>query len=111
MQPADDVKLPRRIVARGVRFREYFLEAPRVGAVFFRHPGERTEHAGVAQNADVRRIDVLIGGEGDAVAVPAPVGEVRETPERQQVVRCKKREAILARQSLALFYFRRDGDE
>src|SRR5258706_2831672 len=111
MQPADDVKLARRIVARGVRFREYFVEAPGVGAVLFRHPRERTEHARVAQNADVRRIDVLVCGKVHSVAIASSVCEVREVAEGEQVVRCKKREAILARQSLARFYLRRDGDE
>src|SRR6266566_2223748 len=103
MQPADDVKLARRVVARGVRFREYFLEAPRVGAVFLRHPGERTEHAGVAQNADIRRIDVLVCGKVHAVAVAPSVCEVREVAEGEQVVRGKQREAILACEPLALF--------
>src|SRR5437660_4535945 len=111
MEPAHDVKLARRVVARRVGFREYFLEAPRVGAVFFRHPGERTEHAGVAQNADVRRIDVLVGGEVDAVAIAPSVCEVREVAEGEQVVRGKQREAILAGEPLAAFDLGRNGCE
>src|SRR6266550_3032654 len=111
MQPADDVELARRIVARGVRFREYFVEAARVGAVFFRHPGERTEHAGVAQNADIRRIDVLVGGKVHAVAIAPRVGEVREVAEGEQVVRGKQREAVLACEPLAAFDLGSNGCE
>src|SRR5260221_9237012 len=111
MQPAHDVKLARGIVPRRVRLGEDLFETARVGAVFFRHPRERTEHARVAQNADVRRIDVLVCGKVHSVAIASSVCEVREVAEGEQVVRCKKREAILARQSLARFYLRRDGDE
>jgi len=69
------------------------------------------EDAGVPQNADVGRIDVLIRREVDAVAVPPPVGEIGEAADRQQVGRCKKREAILARQSLAAFDLVADRSE
>ena len=103
MEAADDVEFARRIVARGVRLGEDLVETARVGPVFFGHPRERAEHAGVAQDADIGRIDVLVGGEVDALAVLARVGEGRESPDCQQVVRCEKREAILARQPFAPF--------
>src|SRR5579859_4801740 len=103
MQAAHDMEFARRVIPRGVGFGEHFFQTPRVGAVFLRHPREGAEDAGVAQNADVGRIDVLVRREVDAVAVPPPVGEIGEAADRQQVRRCKKREAILARQSLAAF--------
>src|SRR5207245_2995623 len=103
MQATDNVELAGWIVARGIGLGEHLVQAARVRAVFFRHPREGAEHAGVAQDADIRRIDVLIGGEVDALAVLAHVRKVREATDGQEVVRCKKREAILARQPLAAF--------
>ncbi len=111
VQTAHDVELARRIVARGIRLDEHFLQAARVRAVFFGHPGERTEHAGIAKNADVGRIDVLICGKIDSMAVTPSVGEVGEVAEGEKVVRCEKREAILARESLAPFHFSGNGDQ
>src|SRR5216110_2328885 len=111
MQPTDDVKLARRIVARRIRLGEHLLQAARVGAVFFGHARKRTEHAGVAKDADVGRIDVLVGGKVHAIAIAPSVREVREVAEGEQIVRCKKREAILARESLAAFDLVRNGDE
>src|ERR1700716_1945395 len=91
------------IVPRRIRFGEYLVQAARVGAVFFRHTRERAEHAGVAQDADVGWIDVLIRREVDAVAVLPLVGDIGEPTDREQVRRSKKREAVLARQPLAPF--------
>src|SRR5439155_17030833 len=70
-----------------------------------------TEDAGVAQDADVGRIDVLIRREIHSIAITAPVGEIGELTDRQQVGRCKKREAILARQPFATLHFCGDGNE
>src|SRR6266850_3200838 len=103
MQSTHDMELTRWIVPRRVRFGEDLVQAAGVGAVFFRHAREGAEDAGVPQNADVGRIDVLVCGEVHSVAIASSVGEVREVAEGEQVVRCKKREAILARQSLAAF--------
>src|ERR1051326_967138 len=111
MQPTDDVELARRILARRVRLGEHVLEAARVGAVFLRHARERAEDAGVAQDADVGRIDVLVRREVDAIAVPAAVREIGEPADRQQVVRCEKREAILARQPLSPLDLLRDESQ
>src|SRR6266566_5420895 len=111
MQAAHDVKLTGRIVPRRVCLGEHFLQTPRVRAVLFRHAREGAEHAGVAQDADVGRIDVLIGREVDAVAVLPAIGEIGEAADRQQVARCKKREAILARESLAAFDLLGDRSE
>src|SRR6267378_3135162 len=101
MQAAHDMELARGVVARGVGFGKDFFQTARVGAGFLGHAGKGAEDAGVAQDADVGRIDVLVGGEVDALAVLADVGQVRHLSQRQQVVRCKKREAILAREPLA----------
>src|ERR1051325_5205467 len=111
MQPTDDVELARRILARRVRLGEHVLEAARVGAVFLRHARERAEDAGVAQDADVGRIDVLVRREVDAIPVPGAVREIGEPADRQQVVRCEKREAILARQPLSPLDLLRDESQ
>src|SRR5260370_26202547 len=84
VQTANDVELARRIVARGIRLDEHFLQAARVRAVFFGHPGERTEHAGIAKNADVGRIDVLICGKIDSMAVTPSVGELGDVSEGEK---------------------------
>src|ERR1700752_845574 len=74
MEPAHDVELARRILAGGVGLGKDFLEAARIRAVFLRHARERAEHARVAQDANVGRIDVLVRREVYAAAVPALVG-------------------------------------
>src|SRR3989442_4489648 len=111
MQAAHDVELARGIIPRGIRFGEHLVQAARVGAVFLRHAREGTEDAGVAQDADIGRIDVLIRREVNALAVPTSIGKVGQPTDGQQVVRCKKREAILARQPFATFNFRGDGNQ
>ena len=45
----------------------------------------RAEGAGVAQDADVGGVDVLVRGEGDAVAVLRAVGDIGEDAETDQV--------------------------
>jgi hypothetical protein len=52
---------------------EHLFERSGVRAVLLRNPRERAERAGIPQDADVRRIDVLIGGEEYAIAVAARV--------------------------------------
>ena len=111
VQAADDVEFSRRVFARRVGLREDFLEAAGIRAVFLRHAGKRTKHAGVAQNADVGRIDVLVGGEVNALAVVPPIGEIGKTADREQVGRSKKRETILACQTLRSLDLFRDWAE
>src|SRR5207247_10250521 len=77
--------------------------APLLQADFCLDTREVAVYAGVAPDADSRRIDLSIRGEKDALTVFARVGEVRDATDRQEVVRCEKREAILARQPLAAF--------
>src|SRR5574341_200818 len=103
MQAAHDVKLARGIFARRAGFGEDFLQAAGVGAVFLRHARERAEHAGIAQDADVGRIDVLVRRKVDTAAVTPLIGEVREPADGEEVGRSKKREAILAREPFAVF--------
>ena len=100
VQPADDVELARRVIVRGVRFGEHLLEAAGVGALFPRHPRERAEHARVAQDADVGRVDVLVRGEVDAVAVAAPVGQVAEAADGEEIAGVEEGEPIVAGEPL-----------
>ncbi len=101
MKAAHDVELARRHPARLLRLVVHLLERPRVRTLFLRHPGERAEHAGVPEDADVGRIDVLVGREQDAVAVPARVGEVRQAAEPEEIGRSVERHAVRGVQPLA----------
>src|SRR2546428_10403079 len=67
------VELARWVVARRVRLGENLVESARVGPLLLGHPRERAEHARVAEDADVRGVDVLIRGEEDPVAVAPAV--------------------------------------
>src|SRR5690242_28465 len=99
MQAAHDVKLAGGVVAGGFGLGEHFVERAGVRAVLPGHPRERTEHARVAQDAHVGGVDVLVGGEGDAVAVLATVRLVRQAADGEEVVRAEQRERVVARQA------------
>ncbi len=101
MQPAHDVELARRHAPRLLRLVEDLLQRAGVGALLLRHPGERAEDAGVPEDADVGGIDVLIGGEEDPVAVPAPVGVVGQGSQTEQVGGRVQSETVCRRESLA----------
>ena len=87
MEPAHDVELARRHAARLLRLVVDLLQRPGVRALLLRHAGERAEHAGVPKHADVRRVDVLIGGEEHAIAVPPGVGDLGQAAQAEQVGR------------------------
>ncbi|HXJ30399.1 MAG TPA: hypothetical protein VNG35_07150, partial [Gemmatimonadales bacterium] len=61
-------------------------------------------------DADVGWIEVLIGGEGDAVAVLALIGEICEPADGQQVRGVEEREPILAAEPLAPLDLAADRD-
>ncbi len=71
VQPAHDVEFAGRRALGARRLRQHLVERAGVGALLLRHPREGAEHARVAQHADVGGVDVLVGGEEDALAVPA----------------------------------------
>ena len=102
VEAADDVELARQAVARGRRFREHLLERVAIRAVFLRKARVRAEHARLAQDADVRRVDVLVGGERDAIAVLRAVHGVRERARRRGGPACgRATRALGVRESLA----------
>jgi len=75
---------------RRLRLGVHLIQSIVVSALFLRQPGERAEDAGLPQIADVRRVYVLIGGEGDHVAVLTTVGIVGEHPHSEQIRRCEE---------------------
>ena len=109
MQPTDDVELAGGHAARLLGLVEHFVQRAGVGALLLRHPREGAEHAGVPEDADVGRIDVLVGGEEHPVAVPAPVGGVGESPEAEQVGRLVERNALRGRKALTRRHLLGDG--
>src|SRR2546425_5048793 len=111
MQPAHDVELAGRVVARRVRFGEDLVEAAGVGTIFPRHARERAEHAGVAQHANVRRVEMLVRREEHAVAVAAAVREVAEPADGEEVVGLEQGQPVVARQPLAALDLLGDGLE
>ncbi len=78
IEAADDVELLRQAVAGRLGLGEDLLERVPVRAVFLRQPRIPAEDAGLPQDADVRRVDVLIRREGDDVAVLRAVHRVRQ---------------------------------
>src|SRR5712691_2448221 len=111
MQAADDVELARGVVAGGVGLGEHVVERAGVGARLRRHARERAEHARVTQHADVGGVDVLVGGEVDAVAVVAAVGEVGEAADREEVGRVEQRQRVVPGQPLAALDLVSEGSE
>ena len=62
------------------RFGEHLIERVAIRAFFLRQARVRAEDAGLPQDADVRRIDVLVRRERDAVAVLRAVHRVGQWP-------------------------------
>ena len=87
--------------SRVCRFGVDLLHRVAVRAVFFRQPRVRAEDAGLPQDADVRRIDVLVRGERDAVAVLRAIDRVGHVAEADQVGAGEQRDAVFRRQPLA----------
>ena len=88
-------------VARRLGLGQHLLQRVAIRALFLRQARVRAEHAGLPQDADVRRIDVLVGGEGDAVAVLRAVHRVGQCAEAEQVRRAEERDAVVVREPLA----------
>ena len=85
VQAADDMELAGRCPDGLRRFVIHLFQRPGVGPVFLRHAREGAEDAGLPQDADVGRIEVLIGGEEDPVAVLPAVGQVGQPPYAEEV--------------------------
>ena len=85
MQPADDVEFAGWGAAGLLGLLIDLRQRAGIGIRFFRGPRERTEHAGVPQHADVGRIEVLVGGEEDPVAVNPLIGERGELTQTQDI--------------------------
>src|SRR5690349_9397753 len=111
VQTPDDVEFAGRVVPGGVSFREYLIQLAGVRPLFLRHPGERAEDAGVAEDADVGGVQVLIGGEIDARPVPFSVHLVGQPADGEEVVRLEQGEGIVAGEPFAPVDFRGDGVE
>jgi len=79
------VELPRQPRRRGLGFGEHLVEGVVIGSLFLGQTRERAKRTVLPQVADVRRIDVLVGGEGHHVAVLAAIRVVGEQSDAQQI--------------------------
>jgi hypothetical protein len=111
VQTTDDVELPGGHPARLLGLVEHLLQRASVGAVLLRHPRKGAEHARVPENADIGRIDVLIGGEEHPVAVPPPVGEIRQGAKAEQIGGLVKSDPVGAGEALARAHLVGDGNQ
>jgi hypothetical protein len=111
VEPADDVELPRERRVRLIRLGQHLLQRVAVRTLLLGQARVRAEHAGLAQRADVGRVDVLVGGEGDAVAVHRAVAGVGQGAEAVQVRRPEQGDALVGRQALAALNLVGDGQE
>ena len=107
MQSTHDVKLVRSIGDCFFGGARDLVERHLVGAFLSLRAGERAELAPVL--ADVRRIDMAIHHEVDAIAVDASTCEVGHLTDAYEVVARVEGNAVLARQSLAAQDFGGDG--
>ncbi len=91
------------------RFGVDLVERVAIRAFLFRQARVRAEDARLPQDADVGRVDVLVGREGDAVAVLGPVHRVGHVADSEQVAALEERDAVHRRETLAALDLRRDG--
>src|SRR5215203_3661689 len=85
MKSADDVELASGHPGGASGLMEDLLERSRVCTLLLWHSRERAEGASVPEDADVRRVDVLICGKEDPVSVAEPVGVLCECAESQKI--------------------------
>src|SRR5207245_11107406 len=86
-------------------------QAAGVGAHLLRHACEGAEHARVAQYADVRGVEMLVGGEEHAIAVATAVREIAEPADGEEIVGLEERQPVVARQPLTALDLLGDGPE
>ena len=77
--------------ARRLGLGEHLLERVAVRALFLRQPRVPAEDARLPQDADVRRVDVLVRGERDDVAVLRAVHGVGQRADAEEVGRVEER--------------------
>ncbi len=92
VEAAHDVELAHVVVRGGLG--ERLLHRVAIGALFLGQAGVGAEDARLAQDADVRRVDVLVGGKVHAIAVSRAVGRVGEHAEAVQVGRGEERGGV-----------------
>src|SRR5678809_127521 len=86
IEPADDVELAGQRAIGGGRFLPDLLHGVAVRALLFGESRVRAEDARLPQDADVGRVDVLIGGEHHPVAVLGAVYRVGEMADAGDIV-------------------------
>ena len=100
-EATDDMELLRQPVPGWSGLGEHLLEGIPVRAIFLRQSCIPAEDAGLPQDADVRRVDVLIRREGHDAAVLRAVHCVRQRAHAQEVGRLIERQAVRIIQPLA----------
>ncbi len=108
IEAADDVELAGHRVLGLPRLGHNLVERVAIRALFLGQARIAAEHAGGAQRADVRRVDVLVRREGDDVAVLGAVHRVGERADAGEVARFEHRDAVGLREPLALPHLFRD---
>ncbi len=84
-----------------VAVRALLLREPRVGAEDARPP----------EDADVGRVDVLVGGEGDAAAVAGPARRIGHRADAEEIGRAEEREPVVVGETLPVAHLPGDRAE
>ena len=82
-----------------------------IGALFLRQARKGAEDAGLAQIADVGRVNVLVRRERHDVAVLPAVDEIGQHPDAQQIGRGEEKLGVGMRQACARRHLLADGSK
>jgi hypothetical protein len=102
VEPTHDVELARHRAVRALRLGIHLIHRVAVRPLFLGQTRVRAEDAGLPQNADVGRVDVLIGREGDAVTVSRAVHCVGHVADSDDVAAFEECDAVFHREPLAM---------
>src|SRR5262249_58267259 len=105
MVAADDVDLPNFLADHADDVLDRVLE----GAGLALLASEAAERAG--KDADVRRRDIAVEDEVDAVALARGLDVIGDAPQAEEIVGVEEEEAVVAGEALPLLDFFPDGDQ
>ena len=91
VEPTNNVELRRQACSRRLGLGQHLVERVAIRAIFFRQARVPAEDTRLAQDADVRRVDVLVRGEVDAVAMRARFIASASAPMPSEVGRVEER--------------------
>ncbi len=111
VQATDDMEFAREAVLRVIGFRHHLVERIAIRAFLFRQSRIRAEDTCLPQDAHVRGIDVLVGGECDAIAIPRSIGRVRKAAEPEQIRSAEEQRALVVGQPRATLHLVRNRQQ